>query len=564
MKKIKRRLLLLLFAITFTTAFAAQKTVTYAEESQEETEEEDTETEARNYYRTRLNDFYTNLKFMNKIDDSIIQKMDKVYDSGMSYLANASFRNESEMAGYESTVESNLKTLLEKQPTATKEFLMLSNMAEVTEVSYGQPAFVVLSLINLGNVDISNVVVTPKVSNDKTKWPFDISQPYDAKYIDGILASTSMNDAMAKRMDIGWNFMVREDVLTGCYPLPFTVTYYKNSVLESTELTTYINVMGKDPNKLLIEDTSALNSNPRIIVTGYTTTPETVYAGSTFTISVQVKNTSATTTVKNVLFNLEATVEGSTSEASYAAFLPTSGSNAIYTEEIVPGATYDMSIEMEAKSDLAQKPYVLNVKMTYDTDEQINVTNAASVSVPIKQASKMDISTASVEPGNIAVGEEADIMFSIYNTGKTTLYNVKVTYEDETIDGGGLTYLGNIAPGATGNVDSLVMGIAPDTGDGMITAVITYEDETGAETREEKQLALSVYEMNFDDYMGEDIGMDMPMEEEMQQNTKTGMIAAIAAIVAVIIVIVVVIIVVRKKKAKKQQQEDIDLLEDDK
>lgn len=562
MKKIKKWLLMLLLAAAFTSTLTAQGTVSYAEESEEE-EEEDAEAEARNYYRTRLNDFYTNLKFMNKIDESIIQKMDKVYDSGMSYLANASFRNESEMSGYESTVESNLKTLLEKQPTATKEFLMLSNMAEVTEVSYGQPAFVVLSLINLGNVDISNVVVTPKVSNDKTKWPFDISQPYDAKYIDGIMASTSMNDAMAKRMDIGWNFTVREDVLTGCYPLPFTVTYYKNGVLESTELTTYINVMGKDPNKLLIEDTSALSANPRIIVTGYTTTPETVYAGSTFTISVQVKNTSSTTTVKNVLFNLEATVEGSTSEASYAAFLPTSGSNAIYTESIEPGATYDMSIEMEAKSDLAQKPYVLSVKMTYDTDEQINVTNAASVSVPIKQASKMDISTASVEPGSIAVGEEADIMFSIYNTGKTTLYNVKVTYEDETIDGGGLTYLGNIAPGATGNVDSMVTGIAPDTGDGMITAVISYEDETGAETREEKQLALSVYEMNFDDYMGEDIDMDMPMEE-VQQNGKTGMIAAIATVVAVIIVIVVVIIVVRRKKAKKKQQEDIDLLEDDK
>lgn len=555
MKKFKKWLIVLLLLVTFGTTVASQGVVSYAEE-QEVTSSD------RDYYRTTLNQFYTNLKYMNDIDDSIIKKMDKIYNSGMSYLADASFRNVSEMATYEGTVESNLKSLLANQPKATKEFLMLSNMAEVTDVSYGQQAFVVLSLINLGNVDIKNVVVTPKVSNDRTKWPFDISQPYDAQYIAGLQASSSMEDALTKRMDIGWTFTVREDVLTGCYPLPFTVTYYMNGTLETTELTTYINVMGKNPNKLLIEDSSELKSNPRIIVTGFTTTPETVYAGSTFTISVQVKNTSSDTTVKNVLFDLEATVEGSTNEASYAAFLPTSGSSSIYTESIAPGATYDMSIEMEAKSDLAQKPYVLTVTMTYDTDEQINISNKAGVSVPIKQASKMDTSTISVEPASIAVGEEADIMFNIYNTGKTTLYNVKVTYEGETIDGGGLTYLGNIAPGATGSVDSMVTGVAPDMGDGTITAVITYEDETGVETKVESQFALSVYENNFEDF---DFGaMDGPTEEDLGQTSNVGV--RIAAVIAVIVVIaiIIIIIVLRKKKAKKQQQEDIDLLEDDK
>ena len=100
--------------------------------------------------------------------------------------------------------------------------------------------------------------------------------------------------------------------------------------------------------------------------------------------------------------------------------------------------------------------------MKYDTDEEINKTDTASVSIPVKQEAKMDTGTAEIMPESIAVGEQSNIMFSVFNTGKTTLYNVKVTYESDAIDSG-ISYLGNLDPGATGNVDSMVTGIAAET-----------------------------------------------------------------------------------------------------
>ncbi len=366
-------------------------------------------------------------------------------------------------------------------------------------------------------------------------------------------------DAFNKRMDIGWYFNVRSDVLTGCYPLPFHATYYQNGTLVETDITTYINIKGANPNKTLIEDPNKQTSNPRIIVTGYKTEPEVVYAGSVFKLSVSVKNTSKRTAVENVLFNLEATVEGKDADATYSAFLPTSGSSSVYTERISPGETYDMSIEMEAKSDLSQKPYVLTVNMKYDTDEQINLSDVAHVSVPIKQEAKIDTGSAEIIPESIPVGDQSNVMFSVFNTGKTTLYNVKVTYESETVESG-ITYLGNVAPGATQNVDSMLTGIAPDTGEGIVKAVITYEDEAGNETRFEKDLNLLVYEMNFDEGM-QDIPME-PIEEEPQ---KKGLpIAALIGIgVGVIAVIVIVVVIISKKKKAKKHKEDMDLLDGD-
>ena len=515
----------------------------------------------REHVRGKLNRYYTDLKVRYSLSDEKIKKLDRVYNSAMAYMRNEGL-TESELNAYESSIEEYLLEIAKENTTGTEKFLMLSNEVPISDAKYGEQAFVVLSLINLGKTDITDVVITPTVSNDRAKWPFDINQPYDAQMVQLIQASSNTADAYNKRMDIGWNFNVRKDVLTGCYPLTFHATYYQSGSLVETDIVTYINVRGANPSDTLIKDEDKQNSNPRIIVTGFTTNPDTIYAGSTFMLTVSVRNTSADTTVENVLFNLEATVEGNDTTATYAAFLPTSGSSSVYTSSIAPGATYDMSIEMEAKSDLAQKPYVLTVNMKYDTDEQINIADTAHVSVPIKQESKLDTSSAEIMPESIAVGEQSNVMFSVYNTGKTTLYNVKVSYKSDSVDEA-LTYLGNIAPGQTGSVDSMVTGVAPDTGEGIVKAIISYEDEAGNETQVEKDLNLSVYEMVFDDP-----GMEMGGEEFMggEEEPKKGIPVVVIIIIVVVVIAAVIVVaaVIKKKKKAKQHKEDMDLLDEDK
>ncbi|MDE7002465.1 MAG: hypothetical protein K2P73_19660 [Lachnospiraceae bacterium] len=512
--------------------------------------------------RGELNRYYSDLKIMYDLTDEKIKRMDKIYNSAMSYMKNAGLTM-SELTSYEAEIEGYLLEIVKENTSGTEKFLMLSNEVPILDAKFGEQTFVVLSFINLGKTDITDVVITPTVSNDKTKWPFNIGQAYDAQTIQIIQAADNTVDAYSKRMDVGWFFNVRSDVLTGCYPLPFHATYYQNGALVETDITTYINIKGSDPKKKLIKDDDDEDkkaANPRIIVTGYRTDPGEVYAGATFNLTVSVKNTSRQTAVENVLFNMEATVEGKDADATYAAFLPTSGSSSVYKERIAPGETYDMSIEMEAKADLSQKPYVLTVNMKYDTEDQVNLTDVAHVSVPIKQEAKLDTGTAEIMPESIAVGEQSNVMFSIFNTGKTTLFNVKVNYESETVDSG-ITYLGNIAPGNTGNVDSMLTGIAPDTGAGTVKAVITYEDEAGNESRYEKDLNLLVYEMTFDEGMMENVPME-PLEEEPAQK-KLPLVAVIGIVAAVVAVIVVVAVVISKKKKAKKHKEDMDLLDGD-
>ena len=268
----------------------------------------------------------------------------------------------------------------------------------------------------------------------------------------------------------------------------------------------------------------------------------------TFGLTITVQNTSTSTAVSNVQFDLKAASEGDDSKNTYEAFLPTSGSSTVYVSKIEKGCTYDINIEMTARGDLTQKPYVINVNAQYEDSNQKTFETTASVSIPVKQEARVDTGDADIMPLSIAVGEQSNIMFDIYNMGKTTLYNVQVSFQAPSIDGGNV-FVGKLDPGATGSVDATVTGIAETTDDGVITAIISYEDESGNVSTLEKNIDLFVYEAYYDDGMWEDPGF---MYEDAP---KSGMPwwGWLLIILAVIGIVTGIIIFIKKKKASKKK-----------
>lgn len=510
----------------------------------------------RTYYKEMLQRHYNNLKIEYELTDEVKDKIDKIYQNAVTYLDDTDKNDTARLSQIASEAQSAMDVVVQKyngDPNATEAFLMLSNEVGVTSAKYGEQTYLVLSLVNMGLTDLEDIVVTPSgISNDVKKWPFEIRQSYDAQTIQLLKASETVEEAYSNRMDIGWYFQVRDDVKTGYYPLEFAVTYYVNNVKASTTLTTYIYITGRSENGDLVEDENGKTSKPRIIVTGFTTDPGEVYAGSTFNLTVTVKNTSREQAVSNVLFNLEATVEGNDTTLGYDAFLPVSGSSAVYVDRIAAGATYDMTVEMEAKADLAQKPYVMKVNMVYEDDKHNEYTDSANVSVPIKQELKYDMGTIDVTPEDVCVGEESNIVFDIYNTGKTTIYNVKITYEDASLESG-VTYIGNIQPGATANVDSTVTAIAPNADRGYVNCIINYEDEKGKTIKEVKQMKLNIMEAM------EEPDFDPSLYEDMEPEPQGLPLPAIIGIgVGVVVIIGIVVAIILKKRKKKQEQIDLE------
>ena len=358
---------------------------------------------------------------------------------------------------------------------------------------------------------------------------------------------------LERKCTFRWTLRTRDDAITGYTKLTFNVSYNEaDGTKGNVALDYYVNVNGVEP-----EDEDGRLSTPRVIVTGFTTTPEEVYAGDTFKLTLNLKNTSKETSVQNMLFDIQGTQEGTDANNTYAAFLPTAGSSTIFVDSIAPNSTKSISIELKSKADLAQKPYVVTVNMEYEDSKANPFTETASVSVPIKQEAKVDLSSIQAMPEAIEIGNEANVMFSIYNVGKTKLYNVNVKFVADSISGGD-TFLGNMEPGATGNVDAYLAGQAATMDDGTVKILITYEDEEGKEATIEKTMTLYVNEPFYPDMMEDPMMMEGMMEEQKSFPwwgfAIIGVAVAGAAVAAVLVI-------KKKKKAKKLAQEEMELIE---
>ena len=386
------------------------------------------------------------------------------------------------------------------------------------------------------------MIVTPLLDTDPEVWPFDIEQSSYTVKLDALAGENVNGDAMARRQEITWNFKTRKDVTSGYKKIGFNVQY-TNSAGEqvNTTLNTYVKAVGAPGS-----GTGDTTSTPRLIVTGFDTDPEQVRAGDNFTLTVHMKNTAKRTAVSNVEFTLKAATEGKDADDVYEAFLPVAGSSTIYVESIPADGTTDISIDLKSKADLAQKPYVLNINMKYEDENLKEFTADSSVSIPVHQDARFEVSEPEVMPSAIEVGSESNIMFSIYNTGKTTLYNVSVRFEGDSISGGD-AFVGNIQPGGTGQVDTMITGMAPTMDEGMIKAIISYEDNETNKTEVEKEISLFVSEPYYPEDM--DMGMDM-VEEEPKGMPAWAIVLIVLALIAA--GAAAAVIVRKKKKARAQ------------
>ncbi len=284
-------------------------------------------------------------------------------------------------------------------------------------------------------------------------------------------------------------------------------------------------------------------SVPRVIVTGFSTDPAEVRAGSNFVLTVHLKNTSKSTRVKNMLFDLNAPSEGSDEQTVSPAFLPSSGSSSIYLDGIKADGSADISIQLNAKADLLQKPYSVDLSMKYEDAEGSQIETASSLSIPVKQDARFEFSEFEISPDSISVGDEANVMCSLYNLGRIKLYNVKATFEGACIKKEEV-FVGNVDSGASASIDAMLEGAQATEGPAKVTMTVSYEDEAGRVATSQKELQIEVMEAMENEMMAG--GMEIIEEEK-------GFPVLPVAVIGAVVLIIVVVVVVRKKRKKKQR-----------
>lgn len=454
----------------------------------------------------------------------------------------------------------------------------------VQNFEYQKSQSIGLIITNVGDAELSNIKVSPKVKNQDSKWPFKIQAQNYEKIRKSPLASKDTD-----KETFVFNFTERDDAIDDDYQLIFSVTaeYEGNAV--SYEQPVWVHTTAKPEEKVQEEQkpdnqnpgeeepgepmltaggfdtgeaayvggggsgSSGNGSVPRVIVTGFTTNPTEVKAGSDFVLIIHLKNTSKKTKVSNMLFELQAPTEGNDVQTTAPAFLPTSGSNSIYMEGIPANGTADISISLNAKADLVQKPYEIALSMKYEDSDAAQIEAGASLSIPVKQNVRFEFSEFEITPESVEVGSEVNVSCNLYNLGRIKLYNVKAIFEGSDIKKEEV-FLGNLEPGSSTAIDAMLEGTKASEGEGKVKMTLSYEDEAGAVSTAEESFNLMVMEAMESDEM---------MMSGMMDEPQAGLpIVPIAVVVVIVIAVAAGIIIKKKRKARKLIEEEEELLDE--
>ena len=392
---------------------------------------------------------------------------------------------------------------------------------------------------NTGYKTAYDVRVDMELSEDITKFPFEIN---DGNY-DRQMGNMNPDQTVA----IPFSMAVREKAKSGYYPIKFKIRYRENengNFAAPVEDTFYVRVYGKDEGDSLDSEAGENErTKARIIVDSFETDPAEIYAGQDFTLKVRMKNASNSIAASNILFTFE-----SETVSDSPVFTTVNGSNSVVVNSLAPGASDTLTIKFSSSPTAEQRSYTITINEQYDSPEFKNAKEAVKIAVGLKQEARLNTGTIEVMPDAISVGEESNVMFSINNTGKVMLYNVNAVFEADSIQKNE-AYVGNIEPGKSGNVDTMINGIAPTMDDGKVKLSITYEDENGKVSTVEKEIQLMVNEdQSMDESNVDDTWSSDDIQPEPSTTDKLKHLAIPVGIVGVVLAAVILVVIRRKKK----------------
>lgn len=378
-----------------------------------------------------------------------------------------------------------------------------------------------------------------------TGFPFDISDSNYDRHFDEVDSGGTITAP--------YSMSIMANAASGYYPLSYEVSYKltPNAATSYTEgYAYYVRISNPSMTETDSDSLGDFNANDRtkarLVVDSFRTIPEQVYAGQEFELVLVMKNASSNIAASNILFTLE-----SEKVDNSAVFSSESGANSIAVNALAAGASTELSLHMTAAPGVDPRSYSITVNEKYDSPEFKNAEEKVTVDIPVNQVARLSASNFELMPEAINVGDETNVMFGINNTGKVTLYNVEAFFSADSIKPVS-AYVGNIKPGETGNVDTMLTGIAPTADDGTVKVTIRYEDVNGSPSETEQSINLMVSEAMDDDM---DMG-DFDINPEPEEPSKIARYKLPLGGAAVLVLLALILIRRRRKKKENESADD--------
>ena len=370
------------------------------------------------------------------------------------------------------------------------------------EGDYGEAISVRIPLL-CQRSSVYDLKITPVLSNDIEKFPFDIEAvDYMLTYPNSLQPGNIV--------EFTYNFRLSKKATTGVKQVDFNLSYRTGGdtwsgganagKLETATISIFVNVKkGLAPSA---GDGEGAGSTPKLIVESYSISSDKIYAGETFDVTVTLRNTSSSEDIQNLQIGFKDTQE-------VAKLVPASGgSNTLYIKKIAKGDSVTEVISLQTAPDTEAKAYTLGLDFSYEgASDNKAYTAGETIAIPILQKIRVKFDDPTIYDSEAWVGQSCGMYVRMYNMGKSSLYNCMIEVEGEGLEMEETYFGGNISSGSTMSADfSVIPSVA---GEIQGEVVITYEDVYGEPSEERLPFTLMVNEeVTFDDPMMGMEGMD--------------------------------------------------------
>lgn len=278
----------------------------------------------------------------------------------------------------------------------------------------------------------------------------------------------------------------------GVYPVTLNVSGYDeagNAI--ACIYTIYVTITdGKaETIKTTVETPTA---EPVVYVSKSEMLPEKPMAGEEFTLTVTLKNSLTTKSIRNMLV----TVDTGNMQINLLE-----DSNIFQINSIPAGGDTALTLRLRADTSLPAGKYTINFNFKYDSSKTLNLSSSGTAIIEVKQPANMELVMPRFSD-SVTVGETIPLSLQVMNMGRDPMYNVRCVVSGYGFAPSNTGYIGKMEAGTSSNtkVDLYIIALNASKGNengsqyGDTTGTITliYEDESGIEYQQETEFETTV------------------------------------------------------------------------
>ncbi|MGI6004248.1 MAG: COG1361 S-layer family protein [Christensenellales bacterium] len=327
-----------------------------------------------------------------------------------------------------------------------------------TDDKKGGTVDIYLPLMNRSGDALTDVTVALQNASSDANFPFEaknlIKKPVSfetGKSQSGIASK----ETVLFRFD---NLKIGSNIYNGNYPVSFIASYQQNGQTAQQEFTVYVK-LAKQGTQPTGETTPLPQHQPKLVVTSYKANPGEIFSGDVFELEIELTNTHKSRGIQNarIAFSSEENV-----------LIPYEGTSSLFIAELRAGASASQKIKLQVRPDAPAKSHPITLTMEYDDAQATSYTLTETITITIRQQLRVVMDDPAI-PSAVMDGQSFSIPISIYNLGKSKIYNAMVRLECNGLMPESSYFAGNIEPGASANNEiyvTPVMGYIAGTGDG--------------------------------------------------------------------------------------------------